>query len=136
MKILILLSGVLGSVLVYSCSQENKVVQVRRNETAYFRNFEIRIDPVRVYDEIPRERVLDGYEERYSEAKFDSNGLIERLRLVAGTNIIWEASYKFYDTKKIAAETWIEAGVIRTRLISAKGVVTNEVYKPVEKLDD
>jgi hypothetical protein len=59
----------------------------KRNETACFRRFEIRTDPIRVFDEIPRERISDGSEGRYLEATFEGRGLFERLRLMVGSNV-------------------------------------------------
>jgi hypothetical protein len=115
--------------LLGSCSQNNRDGQPRINEVAFFRRFEIRTDPIRVFDEIPKHLVLKGQKCGYIEATFDGRGLIERLRLIAGSNAVWEARYQFYDTKKISSETWMEPGMTRTRFMSASGTVTNEIHQ-------
>lgn len=121
------LTAFMCCLLLGSCSQNNRDGKPRKNEVAFFRRFEIRTDPINVFDEIPKDLVLKGQEGRYIEATFDGRGLIERLRLIAGSNTVWEARYQFHDTKKISLETWTEAGMTRTRFISATGTVTNEI---------
>lgn len=120
------LTAFMCCLLLGACSRDNRDDKPRKNEVAFFRRFEIRTDPIRVFDEIPKELVQQGQESRYIEATFDDRGLIERLRLIAGSNTVWEAQYQFYDTKKILSETWTEGGVTRTRVMSATGTVTNE----------
>ena len=127
MRVSKVLAVLMCCILLSSCSQTNRDSQPIRNRVAFYRRFEIRTDPISVFDEIPKDRVLKGLESRYIEATFDGRGLIERLRLIAGSNAVWEARYQFFATKKISSETWTESGMARTRFMSATGQVTNEL---------